>query len=148
MRASYLRLIALFAAAFVTSWTPGFAEQAPKAASNGGLELVMVERQGCGWCQRWLRDVGPIYPKTPEGARAPLRRHDLANGQPEGLVSPAVYTPTFVLLRDRREVGRIVGYADDSTFWGLLGAMLKREENAAVPLDDVAPQSALAGQRG
>ncbi|MBL8587885.1 MAG: hypothetical protein JNK46_05095 [Methylobacteriaceae bacterium] len=102
-----------------------------RAGEAAGFELVMVERAGCAWCQRWNAEVAPLYGKTPEGAQAPLRRHDLAAGQPTAAKAPVRYTPTFLLLRDGREVGRINGYLDDSTFWGLLGAMLKREAGAS-----------------
>lgn len=119
---------------------------------RSALELVMVERQGCAWCLRWTREVGPIFPKTAEGARAPLRRHDLARGQPEGVTTPAVYTPTFVLMRAGCEVGRIVGYVDDSAFWGLLGALLAREDEAsaveAAPNADARGPAACAARRG
>ena len=94
-----------------------------------GAELVMVERAGCVWCERWNRDVAPVYGKSDEGQRAPLRRVDLADGQPGlDLKEPVRFTPTFVLVEQGREVGRITGYLDDAMFWGLLGAMLARLE--------------------
>ncbi len=40
-------------------------------------ELVMFERAGCPWCRNWDREIATIYPKTPEGAKAPLRRVSL-----------------------------------------------------------------------
>ena len=42
------------------------------------------------------------------------------------LAEPVRYTPTFVLVAEGRELGRITGYRDDAMFWGLLGAMLRR----------------------
>lgn len=118
--------LALFLAAFL-----GLAAVPTRAGEAPRLELVMVERAGCAWCARWNTEVAPIYPKTPEGARAPLSRHDLANGQPGAAAAPVRYTPTFLLLREGREIGRITGYQDDATFWGLLGGLLKREVAAA-----------------
>ena len=41
-------------------------------------ELVMFERAGCAWCEAFDRDIAPIYGKTEEGLRAPLRRVDIA----------------------------------------------------------------------
>lgn len=99
----------------------------------------MIERQGCAWCRRWTQEVAPVYGKTEEGVRAPLRRHDLAQGQPAGLAAPAVYTPTFALMRDGAEIGRITGYVDDATFWGLLGALLKRADGPHPQTDVRAP---------
>jgi hypothetical protein len=99
-------------------------------------ELIMFERAGCYWCARWNREVGPVYDKTPEGRKAPLRRVDLDKGQPTDLkLDPAVYfTPTFVVMDKGREVARILGYSSDMMFWGLLGKHL-----AALPSDPVTP---------
>ena len=97
------------------------------AAEAGAAELVMVERTGCAWCARWLAEVGPIYHKTDEGRAAPLRRADLDRMPADlSLSTPVVFTPTFILVEDGRELGRITGYADDSMFWGLLGSLIKK----------------------
>lgn len=37
-----------------------------------------------------------------------------------------MYTPTFILLEDGQEVGRIEGYPGEGFFWGLLGKMLEK----------------------
>src|SRR5450759_2512855 len=37
-------------------------------------ELVMFEQAGCAWCEAFDREIAPIYGKTEEGLRAPLRR--------------------------------------------------------------------------
>ena len=89
-------------------------------------ELVMFDRAGCAWCLRWEQDVGPIYPKTPEGKRAPLRHVSLDRAIPQDLkLKPAIfYTPTFVLMEKGREIGRITGYMGDDAFWGLLGVLM------------------------
>lgn len=96
---------------------------APGAVS--ARELLMFERKGCVYCMKFDHDVAPVYENTDEGRRAPLRRVDLSQGVPGGLVlaSPVRFTPTFVLVDEGREVGRITGYASDEAFWGLLGSM-------------------------
>jgi hypothetical protein len=90
------------------------------------LELLMIERAGCSWCQRWDEEIAPVYSRTDEGRRAPLYRANLYR-LPPGVQfrSPVIYTPTFVLIDDAREVGRITGYADEQTFWGLLDELLQ-----------------------
>ena len=99
---------------------------APVEAVAGGMELVMVEQPGCQYCARWDAEIAPTYPKTPEAALAPLRRIDLHAALPDDLTfaRPAVFTPTFVVVRDGVEVGRIEGYPGDAFFWGLLGQIL------------------------
>ena len=88
-------------------------------------ELVMFEQAGCVYCQRWDRDVGSLYGKTPEAQSLPLRRIDIQNQKASGvtLASPVRYTPTFVVVDNGREVGRITGYSNDDSFWGLLDAL-------------------------
>lgn len=89
-------------------------------------ELVMFRKDGCPWCAAWEREVGPAYPKTAEGQRAPLRRIDIGAPRPEGLQldKPVVFTPTFVLAESGQEVGRITGYPGEASFWALLEDLL------------------------
>jgi hypothetical protein len=89
-------------------------------------ELVMFTRAGCPWCMRFEREVAPIYARTQEGRAAPLRRLELKAGgfDEAGLTEPVFATPTFVLIDQGREIGRITGYSGDDAFWGLLGKML------------------------
>lgn len=97
------------------------------AFSAQAAELVMVERKGCHYCIQWKDDLGPIYPKTAEGRYAPLRMVDLADGLPDDITfaRKVVYTPTFVLIENNTEIGRIEGYPSEDFFWGLLQMMLK-----------------------
>lgn len=89
--------------------------------------LLMAEEKGCVWCARWNAEIGPIYPKTGEGRAAPLRRYDLHATTPEVQLQRGVrFTPTFILIEDGIEVGRIEGYPGEDFFWGLLGMMLDR----------------------
>ena len=91
-------------------------------------ELIMFEEAGCPWCARWDSEIAAIYPKTAEGKRAPLRRVDLHSTWPEDLpdLKGVHYTPTFVLIDDGREVGRLLGYPGDDFFWGLLAELIGR----------------------
>jgi hypothetical protein len=100
---------------------------APAAAQQ--MTLLMIEQHGCVYCARWDAEVGDAYARTEEGRRAPLRRIDLHEPWPEDLshVRRERLTPSFILLRDGVEVGRMVGYAGEDFFWALLGEMLARE---------------------
>ncbi len=88
----------------------------------------MFEQAGCAWCAAWDRQIGPIYPKTAEGRRAPLRRVDLHAERPSDLsrIQAVRFTPTFVLIDGGREIGRIQGYPGEDFFWGLLGELIGR----------------------
>ncbi|KDB02970.1 regulatory protein SoxS [Defluviimonas sp. 20V17] len=94
--------------------------------------MVMFEQQGCPYCAAWNRDVGPTYSKTKEGQAAPLYRRDIHDPIPSGmkLTSPPQFTPTFVLLEDGTEVGRIQGYPGADFFWALLDGLLKKTKAA------------------
>ncbi len=90
-------------------------------------ELIMVEEKGCIWCAQWNREIAEIYPKTPEGQAAPLRRIDKHQPLPDDLTlaRDAFFTPTFILVGDDGvELARIEGYPGEDFFWGLLGVML------------------------
>lgn len=98
---------------------------APKAAA---AELLMLEQAGCEWCARWHAEIGGAYALTEEGIRAPLRRADISSQPLPGVTlnGRAAYTPTFVLLDDGREVGRIEGYPGPDFFWPMLDRLLDR----------------------
>ena len=81
-----------------------------------GLRLVMVDDDACVYCRKWDAEVGSVYVQSPVGKVAPLtrrkKRHsDLAPYE------PLAYTPTFILVRDGAEIGRIVGYPGADFFW-------------------------------
>ena len=96
-------------------------------------ELVMFERAGCAWCEAFDREIAPIYGKTEEGLRAPLRRVDTARPVPPDLafIETERLTPLFVLVDRGREIRRIRGYPGEDFFWGLLGALVKKLDASA-----------------
>lgn len=90
-------------------------EQAP-------LELVMVTSDHCPFCKAWERDVGFIYSNTPYAQKARLRRVDIADVASTLPELPTIVfgTPTFLILENNMEVGRIEGYqSSDLFFWAL-----------------------------
>lgn len=96
----------------------------PRPAASA--ELVMFESATCEWCRRWHAEIGPIYPKTDEAKCAPLRRVDINAPRPDDLkaIKGVVFTPTFVVVDEGREVSRLVGYPGDEFFWPLLAERL------------------------
>jgi hypothetical protein len=95
-------------------------------ATSRAAELVMFERAGCVWCARFDAEIAPIYGKTEESQAAPLRRVDLSGPRPADLtgIDPGAFTPTFIVLEEGREIGRIRGYPGDAFFFGLLDRIL------------------------
>lgn len=99
-----------------------------QAARVDAAELWMFEEQGCYWCETWLKEVGPVYPKTWESKVAPLKRIDITDPLPEGITlqRSVQYTPTFILIENGREIGRIEGYPGEDFFWALLDQLLEK----------------------
>jgi hypothetical protein len=110
-----------FAFAWLLSATVLFCVSPASAA-----DLVMFEDAGCVWCARFDAEIAPVYPKTGEGKRAPLRRVDTSRPVPPDLAFIEVerLTPLFVLVDHGREIGRIRGYPGEDHFWGLLGMLI------------------------
>lgn len=132
--------MAILAGPVMAQDTPAPAESSETVPTKAESQfrLLMVEQVGCVYCRMWEHDLGPIYPKTPEGQIAPLERTDLHKPFPADVTitgGKPVFTPTFILLRDGIEVGRIEGYASEDFFWGLLGQAL---EKAGAELPDPA----------
>ena len=97
-------------------------------------ELIMVEQQGCYYCLEWKDQLGHIYPKTPEGKYAPLKTIDITEvDQMKGLQRDIIFTPTFVLMEDNKELGRLEGYSGEDFFWELLELILEKETDYTVP---------------
>lgn len=91
-------------------------------------ELVMLEEDGCEWCDRWNEDIGVVYNKSREGQIAPLRRLDIHDHLPVELkfLVKGRFTPTFILVDRGREIGRIRGYPGEDFFWGYLGQLIDK----------------------
>lgn len=91
-------------------------------------ELVMLDEEGCPWCELWREEVGEIYAKTSEGKLAPLRAIDIRDDLPADLdfLVKGGFTPTFILVDGGREIGRIRGYPGESFFWGLFSVLIEK----------------------
>ncbi|MDP3074023.1 thioredoxin family protein [Bradyrhizobium sp.] len=98
--------------------------------TSDAAELLVFGRDGCAWCQRWDREVGSSYGKTDEARVLPLRYVNIDRPPASGiaLVAPVRYTPTFVVVNNGREIGRITGYVNDDAFWGLLSIIVSKME--------------------
>jgi len=118
-RPARLRAAGIVVASLLVAMTGGLAQAA---------ELVMFESPGCHYCQQWIAEIGPIYPKTAESRRAPLRHVNLHEPRPEALrgFRAVSFTPTFVLVEDGAELGRITGYGGEDLFWFQLGALMQK----------------------
>jgi thioredoxin-related protein len=111
----------------------GLAAALPVLAQDARLELLFIDKSGCPWCARFEQEVLPGYPLSDIGKTAPIRRVSVDDGQPRNVVldEPVRFTPTFVLLRNGKEAGRIVGYMENGVFYGLLEKLLADKARTA-----------------
>lgn len=90
-------------------------------------EMVYIWEKGCGYCEQWDEEIAPIWDKTDEGQRLPLRKVRISEPLPEDLkdIGPLNYTPTFVLVHEGEEIGRIPGY-NPEFFWAFVNALIDK----------------------
>jgi len=113
------RISLLVVAAVLTVHAPSIA---------GAAELVYFYSETCPTCEQWDEEVGSLYDKTIEAKRLDLRRLSIHDDPPADLsfIKGVIYTPTFVVVKDGQEVGRMVGYIADYFFWERMGKLIKR----------------------
>ncbi|MEM9148066.1 MAG: thioredoxin family protein [Pseudomonadota bacterium] len=94
--------------------------------ARADMVLLMLDQPGCEWCEVWEDEIGGAYHLTTEGAEAPLQRVNIFRDLPDGLTLDrrVRFTPTFVLLKDGQEVGRLEGYAGEDFFYPMLNRLL------------------------
>lgn len=107
-------------------------------------ELVMFRREGCPYCHAFDRAIGTNYGKSDIARRAPMRMVDLdRDKQPKiALSAPIRFTPTFVLVDNGREIGRIEGYAGEDFFWGRLEVLMQRAPKSSTGEHETIPSGA------
>ena len=99
-------------------------ETAPSRWS--GLELVVVEAEGCIYCRIFRRDVLPAYAASPRAQSVPMRFADL-NALEAGtltLAGPIDSVPTVLVLSGNRELGRVSGYVGPESFFHAINGLL------------------------
>ena len=88
----------------------------------------MFEQKACPFCEAFNREIAPDYPESAAGRAAPLRHVDIWQSRTGGVESldPAVFTPTFVLVENGREVGRLMGYPGRRYFYQEIEPLIAR----------------------
>ena len=96
------------------------------SSPSSAAELVMFESEGCEWCEVWDEEIGVAYAKTSEANIVPLRRVDIDDVRHADFkhLKGLIYTPTFVVMDNGKELGRITGYPGEDFFWQILNEIL------------------------
>jgi thioredoxin-related protein len=90
------------------------------------LEVLVFEHADCVYCRVFRRDVLPRYRDEVKADAAPLRFVDVGARADESVDLKARIdtVPTVVVVRNGREVDRIVGYWGPANFFRLLSRIL------------------------
>jgi thioredoxin-related protein len=90
------------------------------------FELVVMEAPGCTYCTLFRRDVLPSYEASPRAKDMPIRFVDVNDEAAEGLglQSPVDIVPTFLVLKNNKEVGRIPGYTGPEYFFHTINYLI------------------------
>jgi len=94
---------------------------------EGPYELVVVEVEGCAYCEVFRRDVMPAYVASPEARDLPIRFLDLNAPEAKKLEltdGPLTIVPTVLLVRSNREVARAPGYMGPDGFFSAVRWMM------------------------
>jgi len=98
------------------------------AAPSSGprVELVVIEAEGCIYCDVFRRNLLPAYLASARGKEAPVRFVDANEAAASGLKlhGPVRIVPTFIVMRENKEVGRIPGLIGRSEFVRAVTKML------------------------
>ena len=96
--------------------------------SPSGMEIVVIEVNGCKYCPLFRQSVVPAYEATPRARDVPIRFMDI-NAEGAGrlkLRSPIATVPTSVIMRDNVEIGRIEGFVGPQDFTRLISSLLPK----------------------
>jgi thioredoxin-related protein len=96
------------------------------AIPTGTLELVVVEAEGCIYCELFRRDVLPAYEASAQAKDLPVRFVDINDIEADHLSfkSGVDIVPTFVVVKSQQEVGRISGYIGQENFFHSISYLL------------------------
>jgi len=93
---------------------------------TGTFELVVVEADGCIYCDFFRRDVLPAYEASAQAKDLPVRFVDINDIEADHLSfkSGVDIVPTFVVVKSQQEVGRISGYVGPENFFHSISYLL------------------------
>jgi thioredoxin-related protein len=105
-------------------------EIATAISKQSRVEILVVEADGCIYCDAFRRDVLPAYLASERAKRVSMRFADIHAVETSDLsvAEPIGIVPTALVLKDNREIGRVSGYVGSSNFLPMIGALLSRAE--------------------
>ncbi len=98
------------------------------ALAEPSVEIVVLEVEGCLYCQIFRRDILPTYRASARAATVPMRFVDIneLTATKLRLSAPVDVVPTAIVLQNGRELGRISGYVGPENFFRSIDYLLAR----------------------
>ena len=89
--------------------------------------MIMITDKNCIFCIVWEKEIGKIYPKTDIGKKYPIERLEIKDIRPNNRfnIEKSSVTPTFIVIKDDKEKGRIYGYSNPEMFWWRIDEILE-----------------------
>lgn len=96
------------------------------ATDTDGLELIVMEAPGCIYCDTFRRQILPGYKASERGRSVPVRFLDVNDDavQDLALEEPINIVPTFLVMKNNKELGRIPGYMGPEDFFHSINYLL------------------------
>ena len=130
-----MRFVAVLLAVLMLALPSGSsrAARAPADTSsieNVELELLVFERADCYYCEAFRSTIAARYTGSPTAKRAPLRYVDIDHVEADKLALAGAIgvLPTIVIMRQGREVDRIVGLFGHDNFVKMVQFALQKFE--------------------
>ena len=92
-------------------------------------KLLYFYSDTCAYCKAWENEIANIYLKTEFEDQFKLSFIDFfseADLEKYGISKIVKVTPTFIFVKDKKEVGRIEGYNGQALFWWQVDDVIKR----------------------
>tara|TARA_Y100000589_G_C26910947_1_gene530287 strand:+ start:191 stop:457 length:267 start_codon:yes stop_codon:yes gene_type:complete len=88
----------------------------------------MLTDKKCIYCIVWEKQVGKVYNKTEISKKLPLQRFyvDQIDLKMKSRIFNTNITPTFVILKNKIEIGRISGYSNPEMFWWQIDEIIEK----------------------
>lgn len=92
------------------------------------FEMVVLEVPGCIYCNVFRQRLLPTYKASKQSKQLPIRFVDVNDPAVAeiGLKQPIGIVPTFVILENNQEIGRIPGYMGRRDFFRAIDYIVSR----------------------
>jgi len=131
LRPAILTFVAVFLGLLAIDQKTKAATDLLSAARGNSVELLVFEHKDCIYCRVFRSDTLPRYRESGQEAKAPIRFISIEHTDTQALkLNNSIQTvPTFVLMQNGAEVGRITGYWAPDNFFKMLSALLLKTDD-------------------